>query len=51
MTLQIHGHAIEARLYAEDPETRLSAVDRQLYAWRSPEGEAIRVDSRRARGR
>ena len=48
--LRIDGHAIEARLYAEDPRQRLPAVDRHAGAAARCR-EDVRVDSRRARGR
>jgi acetyl/propionyl-CoA carboxylase alpha subunit len=43
------GHAIEMRLYAEDPETFLPRSGR-LLAYREPSGPGIRVDGGVARG-
>ena len=43
----INGHAIEARLYAEDPEQRLPAGDRHGAAWEpSPRPSALRLRHR-----
>ncbi len=42
--LKIDGWAVEARLYAEEPENGFLPSTGKLYAWRAPEGEAIRVD-------
>jgi 3-methylcrotonyl-CoA carboxylase alpha subunit len=39
------GHAIEARIYAEDPEKGFLPVSGTIRAWREPSGEAIRVDT------
>jgi 3-methylcrotonyl-CoA carboxylase alpha subunit len=43
--LAIHGHAVEARLYAEDPEKGFLPSTGKLWALTLPEGEGIRVDT------
>jgi 3-methylcrotonyl-CoA carboxylase alpha subunit len=43
--LAIAGHAIEARLYAEDPTHAFLPSTGRLWALAFPEGEGIRVDS------
>ncbi len=43
--LTIGGHAVEARLYAEDPEKGFLPSTGKLYGLRLPKGEGIRVDS------
>lgn len=42
--VEAHGHAIELRIYAEDPRTFLPAPG-LLSCWREPVGEGVRVDS------
>ncbi len=43
--LAIHGHAVEARLYAEDPDHGFLPSTGPLRALTLPEGEGIRVDT------
>jgi 3-methylcrotonyl-CoA carboxylase alpha subunit len=43
--LAITGHAVEARLYAEDPEKDFLPSTGKLFALQLPEGEGIRVDA------
>ena len=43
--LAIHGHAAEARLYAEDPEKGFLPSTGKLWALRFPDREGIRVDT------
>jgi 3-methylcrotonyl-CoA carboxylase alpha subunit len=43
--LAIDGHAVEARLYAEDPETGFLPSTGRLWALRFPDGEGIRIDT------
>ncbi len=40
-----HGHAVEARLYAEDPEREFLPSTAKLWALRLPEGDDVRVDT------
>jgi 3-methylcrotonyl-CoA carboxylase alpha subunit len=42
--LEIHGHAVEARVYAEDPETGFLPSTGKLWALDFPEGDGIRID-------
>ncbi|HRK25583.1 MAG TPA: carbamoyl-phosphate synthase subunit L, partial [Beijerinckiaceae bacterium] len=47
--LKIHGHAVEARLYAEDPESGFLPSTGTLWALRLPE-DGVRVDTGVAEG-
>ncbi len=48
--LAIQGHAVEARLYAEDPERGFLPSTGRLHALRFPEGEGLRIDTGVAEG-
>jgi len=43
--LSIRGHAVEARLYAEDPEKEFLPSTGKLWALQFPEEEGIRIDT------
>lgn len=43
--IRLKGHAVEARLYAEDPEAGFLPSAGKLHALRLPEGEGIRTDT------
>jgi geranyl-CoA carboxylase alpha subunit len=42
--IAFHGHAIEARIYAEDPSRDFLPVSGKLLVWEPPSGAGIRVD-------
>jgi geranyl-CoA carboxylase alpha subunit len=48
--VQLNGHAIEVRLYAEDPEQDFMPSTGRVELWHAPRGEGIRVDSGIASG-
>ena len=48
--LSIDGHAVEARLYAEDPEKGFLPSTGKLWALKFPDGEGVRVDAGVAEG-
>ena len=48
--IELHGHAVEVRLYAEDPRNNFLPQTGTLLAWDYPEGNDIRVDNGIAAG-
>lgn len=42
--LTLHGHAMECRIYAEDPENHFFPSPGKIISWRPPHGPGIRLD-------
>ena len=42
---QIHGHALEARIYAEDPGSGFQPSSGPIHLWQVPHSPGVRVDS------
>jgi len=42
--LSLRGHAMECRIYAEDPENHFFPSAGQIVSWRAPHGPGIRLD-------
>jgi len=43
--IKLRGHAIECRIYAEDPESNFMPSTGELKSYREPSGPGVRVDS------
>ncbi|HEY7356683.1 MAG TPA: acetyl-CoA carboxylase biotin carboxylase subunit, partial [Ktedonobacterales bacterium] len=43
--LRFSGHAIECRVYAEDPDNGFLPATGDILLWRAPEGDGVRVDA------
>jgi acetyl/propionyl-CoA carboxylase alpha subunit len=43
--VRLHGHAVEARLYAEDPANGFLPATGTALLWRAPIGEGLRIES------
>lgn len=43
--LSINGHAVECRIYAENPDKMFMPAPGQITSWKAPEGPGIRLDS------
>ncbi len=42
---KMHGHSIQCRIYAEDPDKNFMPAPGEITSYSEPEGEGIRVDS------
>jgi acetyl-CoA carboxylase biotin carboxylase subunit len=42
--IALHGHAMECRIYAEDPENHFFPSPGRIISWRAPQGPGIRLD-------
>jgi len=43
--IALTGHAIEVRIYAEDPDKNFIPSPGPIVGWRAPEGDGIRIDT------
>ncbi len=43
--IKMHGHALECRIYAEDPSNNFLPSTGNLYHYRAPSGPGVRLDS------
>src|SRR5207248_4433311 len=43
--ITVHGHAIEARIYAEDANKGFLPATGTIQEWREPKGDGIRIDT------
>src|SRR5262249_43650124 len=48
--IALTGHAVEARIYAEDPASGFLPATGPVVLWRAPAGEGVRVDAGIATG-
>ncbi|NCF65865.1 MAG: biotin/lipoyl-binding protein [Chloroflexi bacterium] len=45
LAIRVDGHAVEARIYAENPARDFLPVSGEVLLWQEPRGEGIRVES------
>ncbi|HEV2405531.1 MAG TPA: acetyl-CoA carboxylase biotin carboxylase subunit, partial [Ktedonobacterales bacterium] len=43
--VKFYGHAVEARVYAEDPDQGFLPTTGRVALWQAPEGDGVRVDA------